>query len=268
MKITVITLFPEVISCFITQSIVKRAVEKNHVDIEIINIRDFAKDSYKTVDGRPYGGGAGMILMAEPIVAAIRMTKFQIPNSKQTQNAKVKNIKTKIILTSPRGKTYTQEKAREYSKLDHLILVAGHYEGVDERVMEYIDEEVSVGDFVMTGGEITAAGVVDSVVRLLPGVLKKESATQDESFSRFPIESVIKAVGLTEELSSVQKKGATHVTLLEYPHYTRPEKIKIGKGPELIVPEVLLSGNHAQIQTWRLRAAYEITKKRRPDLLK
>lgn len=211
------------ISGFFGESIIKRAMEKKLVEIEIVNIRDFALDNYGTVDDRPYGGGAGMVLRVDVMDKAI---------------SSVKTEKSKTIITTPKGKQYSQAKAMEYSKESHLIIIAGHYEGVDERVMDYVDEEVSLGDFIMTGGEITAAAVVDSVVRLIPGVLKKSDATVNETFN----------IG--------GKK------LLEYPQYTRPEEYK-GKR----VPEVLTGGDHKKIESWKLEKAFEETKKKRPDLL-
>jgi tRNA (guanine37-N1)-methyltransferase len=223
MKISVITLFPKMISGFFEESIVKRAVEKKLVEIEIINLRDFAIDDYGTVDDRPYGGGAGMILRVDVLYKAI---------------SKIKNPKSKIILTSPKGKIFNQKKAQEYSKLDHLVIVAGHYEDVDARALDYIDEEISMGDFILTGGEIPASAIVDSVVRLISGVLKKDEATAQESFN-----------------IAGQK-------ILEYPQYTRPEEF-MGKK----VPEILLKGDHRKIEEWKMEKAVEETKRKRPDLL-
>ena len=225
MKISVITLFPDMISSFIKESIIKRAVDKGLVEIELINLRDFAKDKYKSVDDKPYGGGAGMILRVDVLKDAI---SFAVKN---------KEGKTKIVLTSAKGKTYSQKKANDYSKLDHLVIIAGHYEGTDERILNYIDEEISIGDFILTGGEIAASSIIDSVVRLIPEVLKKEEATKEESFSKeFP---------------------------LEYPQYTKPAEFDGNK-----VPEILLSGDHEKIKEWRLIKSKELTKKLRPDLLK
>lgn len=243
MKITIITLFPDMLSPFISKSIIKQAQEKNAVKIEIIQLRDFAKDAHGTVDDRPYGGGAGMVMRADIIVEAL---------------TSIKN-KTKVILTSAKGKPYNQAKAQELSQLDHIVIIAGHYEGVDERVMDHIDEEISIGDFVLTGGEIPAAAIVDSIVRLLPGVLKKEEATEEESFFSVPLDALKKAVGKTEIFNNI---STSIVQLLEYPHYTRPETYEGKK-----VPDVLLSGNHEKIRIWRLQQAYIQTKKKRPDLL-
>ncbi len=226
MKISIITLFPNMISGFINESILKRAIDKGLVEIELINLRDFAQDKYKTVDDKPYGGGPGMVLRADVIWKALN--KLEVKNKK---------LKVKKILTSPKGKTFNQQLAINYSKLDHLIIIAGHYEGVDERVLEYVDEDISLGDFVLTGGEIVAASIIDSVVRLIPGVLKKSEATIEESFSKtYP---------------------------LEYPQYTKPYEFEGKK-----VPQILLSGDHKKIKEWRLKKSYDLAKKLRPDLLK
>lgn len=250
MKISILTLFPKMISGFFEESIVKRAIEKKLVEIEIIDLRKFAVDSYGSVDNRPYGGGVGMVLRIEPIYQALSKIKIQNTNSK-------------IILTSAKGKSFNQEKASELSKLDHLIIIAGHYEGVDERVLDFIDEEISMGDFVMTGGEITASAIVDSVVRLIPNVLKKDEAIKNESFFYTSINRLIEVIGEDSCLAELKKKNVGEVKLLEYPHYTRPEVFMNKK-----VPKVLLSGNHEEIERWRLQKAYKETIKKRPDLLK
>ncbi len=254
MKITVITLFPKMISGFFEESIVKRAKEKGVVEIEIVNLRDFASDAYGTVDDKPYGGGVGMVMKVEPIWKALESlsARRQAPSGKQ-----------KIIYTSPKGQQFNQQKVQEYSQLNHLIILAGHYEGVDERVMEYIDEEVSLGDFVMTGGEITAASIVDAITRLLPGVLKSDEATQIESFFEVSVKDLIKIVGMDENLRKLQKKNILNIRLLEFPQYTRPEEFMDKK-----IPDILLSGDHKAIYEWRLKQAYKETKRKRPDLLK
>lgn len=232
------------IESFINESIIKRAQEKKLVEIEIIDLRKFAKDKYGSVDDRPYGGGAGMVMKVDILHEAINKVEGG-----------------RVVLMSARGEKYSQKKAREYSKVKHLVLIAGHYEGVDERIVDFIDEEISIGDFVMTGGEIAVSAILDSVIRLIPGVLKKEEATQLESFFEVPIEKLIDAVGENKSLLSLKKKGTTVVQLLEYPQYTRPEEYKGKK-----VPEVLLKGDHKEIEKWRLRKAYEETIKKRPDL--
>jgi tRNA (guanine37-N1)-methyltransferase len=189
-------------------------------------------DKHGTVDDRPYGGGPGMVLMIEPIYRAINELK-----------SKTKNEKLKIILLTPQGKVFNQKMAKRLSGLDHLILICGHYEGVDERVRKHlVDEEISIGDYVLTGGELPAMVIVDTVVRLIPGVLEKPEAVQLESFSQINNKSPI---------------------LLEYPQYTRPANFKGWK-----VPKVLLSGNHQKIKEWREKQALKRTKKRRPDLIK
>ncbi|MBI3955973.1 tRNA (guanosine(37)-N1)-methyltransferase TrmD [Candidatus Gottesmanbacteria bacterium] len=209
MTISILTLFPSMFAGPFDYSIVRRAQEKGIATINLVNIRDFATDKYKSVDDHPYGGGVGMVMRVDVIDRAL-----------ESQKSKVKSQKSKTILLDPRGKTFTQKKAREFSQLDHLILVCGHYEGVDERVHEIVDESISIGDYVLTGGEIPAMVITDSVVRLLPGVLKKESAKLLESF--------------------------TQHHMLEHPQYTRPE---VYKG--MTVPAVLKSGNHKRIEEWR-----------------
>jgi tRNA (guanine37-N1)-methyltransferase len=249
MKITVITLFPKMITSFVEESIVKRAQKKGAVEIEVVNLRDFALDSYGSVDDRPYGGGAGMVLRVEPIVQALQ--KLSLSGNK------------KVLLTSPKGKQFVQKTAELFSKLDHLVIIAGHYEEVDERVRDYVDEDVSLGDFVMTGGELTAAAIIDSVTRLLPGVLKKEEATQLESFFEVELSTLIKLLPDNQQLKNLQSKEVLKVQLLEYPHYTRPEEFEGKK-----VPDILLSGHQKNIEEWRLKMAFEETLKKRPDLLK
>ena len=212
------------------QSIVKRAKEKDLVEIKIHNLRDWAKDKHKTVDDRPYGGGAGMIIMIQPVFEALKQLKKN-------------NRKEKVILLSPQGQVFNQQEAVKLSKIDHLILICGHYEGVDERIRRLTDEEISIGDYILTGGEIPAMVITDSLVRLIPGVLEKPEATLFESFSLL-------------ETNHSQ-------LLLEHPQYTRPENFRGWK-----VPKILLSGNHQEILKWRLGQALNRTKKRRPDLLK
>ena len=251
MKITIITLFPDMMSGFFEESILKRAIDKKLIEIELIDLRDFAYDRYKTVDDRPYGGGSGMILKVDILRDAINKAR-----------GKIKKRKMKTVLTSPKGIKYTQSKAWEYSKLKHLILVTGHYEGHDERIANYVDEEISIGDFVLTGGEIVAVSIVDSIVRLLPGVLKKEEAVLEESFSEVLVSDLEKAVGKNKELDRFIKNGIKKIRLLEYPQYTRPVEFE-GKS----VPKILLRGDHKKIKDWRLKKAFEATLKLRPDLL-
>jgi len=234
MKIDILTLFPEMFQGPFSESILHRAQEKGLVEIKIHNLRKWTKDKRGTVDDRPYGGGVGMVVMVAPIAEAIGELKVQ-------------SAKCKVILLSPRGRVWKQKMAKRYSKFEHLILICGHYEGVDERVRSFVDEEISIGDFVLTGGEIPAMAIVDSVVRLIPGVLEKSDATKNESFSS----------AISSQSSAIRQN------LLEYPQYTRPENFNGQK-----VPKILLSGNHAEIEKWRAEQALRITKKNRPDLLK
>lgn len=211
MTISILSLFPQMFTGPLSESIVKRAVEKNLVDINLINIRDFAEDKHHTTDLPPYGGGPGMVMMVEPIARAIEAT---VDSSKATE-------KRKVVLLSAKGKLFSQAKAKEYADLDHLILICGHYEGVDERVAEnLIDEEIRIGDYVLTGGELPAMVIADSIVRLQPGVLGDDTSSHDESHSEAGV--------------------------LEYPQYTRPADYNGWK-----VPEVLLGGHHAEIEKWR-----------------
>ena len=220
MKFDVLTLFPEMFET-LNQSILGKAQEKNLIDINLINIRDFSKDKHKKVDDTPYGGGAGMVMRADIVHDAYQS---------------VKTPKTKLIYLTPQGKTLNQKKVEELSKEEHLVLLCGHYEGIDQRVIDKIvDEEISIGDYVLTGGEIPAMVLIDSVSRYIEGVIKNDS-TKEESFSQ---------------------------GLLEYPQYTRPE---IFQGEK--VPEILLSGHHQKIDKWRKEQAIKITLEKRPDLIK
>lgn len=237
MKITIITLFPRMFEGFLTESIVGRARKRGQVEIAIIDLRAFAKDSYGTVDDRPYGGGTGMVLRVDVLHACLQsilgedMTEPSVNAKKYRQNARVR-----VILTSAKGKTYSQVVAEKYAwKFNHLVIIAGHYEGVDERVMHFVDDEISIGKYIVTGGELPASIIADSVVRLLPGVLAKADATQHESYS-------------LKERKTV--KGTTKVRRKEHPHYTRPEEYMGMK-----VPDVLTSGDHQKIRAWRLQEA-------------
>ena len=221
MRISILTLFPEMFSIF-DHSIIGRAREKDLVNLEYYNIRDYSLNKHKKVDDYPYGGGAGLVMTPQPIIDSIKA-------------AKEKNS-GKVIFLGPRGKTFNQEMAQELSKEENLIFLCGHYEGIDERAYKHIDMEVSLGDFVLTGGEMAAIPIIDSVLRLIPGVLGKEESFMDESYSD---------------------------GLLEYPQYTRPEVYEDER-----VPEVLLSGHHENIRKWRRKQSLLITKERRKDLYK
>ena len=220
MKFDVLTLFPEMFKC-LQESIIGRAVEKDLIQINLINIRDFSKDKHKKVDDTPYGGGAGMVIRPDVVYDAYQS---------------IQDKKAKVIYLSPQGKVLNQNKVKELSAEEHLILLCGHYEGIDQRVLdEIVDEEISIGDYVLTGGELPAMVLIDSVSRYVTGVLNEDS-TKEESFSN---------------------------KLLEYPQYTRPEEFR-GKR----VPEVLISGHHKNIKEWREEKSLEVTKNKRPDLLK
>ncbi len=233
---------------FLTESIVGKAVKKGFVELTIINLRDFAKDTYGTVDDRPYGGGAGMILRVDVLYECLKSVVGAelLDGGKKMRKQKGINI----LLTSAKGHTYSQAKAEKYSKHKHLVIIAGHYEGVDERILQFIDEEISIGQYVLTGGELPAAIIADSVIRLIPGVLKKDTATQEESWSTYDVTEINELTGWTD---SKTKKGK--VRLREYPHYTRPEEF-LG----MRVPEVLTSGDHKKVREWRLRQALNKTK--------
>ena len=224
MKISIITLFPEMFKGPFEHSIVKRAIDKKIVTISLVNLRDFGLGKHKVVDDTPYGGGDGMVLRVDVLKNAIDATK----------DDKFKKNGQKVILLSAHGKQFNQVVARKYSKLKHLIIVCGHYEGFDERIRKFIDEDISVGDFILTGGEIPAMLITDSISRLIKSVIK-EGSSSNESFS----------------------------PLLEYPHYTKPQIFN-----KLKVPDILLSGNHNEIKKWRQKRSVEITKKLRPDLIK
>jgi tRNA (guanine37-N1)-methyltransferase len=223
MKIDILTLFPNMFTGVFNESILKKAQEKQAVSLNVVNFRDFADNKHQTVDDYPYGGGAGMVLKPQPIFDAVaHLTKH--------------SSGARIILLCPQGERYTQKKAEELAKENHLILICGHYEGYDERIREHlVTDEISIGDYVLTGGELGAMVIVDSVVRLLPGVLGNEASPLYDSYSS---------------------------GLLEHPHYTRPANFR-----GLKVPDILLSGNHRLIEEWRQKESLRRTFLRRPDLL-
>jgi tRNA (guanine37-N1)-methyltransferase len=221
MKIDVLTLFPAMFAGPLDESIIKRAREAGRLDLAIHNLRDYAHDRHKTVDDRPFGGGPGMLLKPEPIFEAVES---------------LARVGTRVILLSPSGRPFSQALARELAGQEHLLMVSGHYEGFDERAREQLaDDELSIGDYVLTNGALPVMVIIDAVTRLLPGVLGDEDSARDDSFSQ---------------------------GLLEYPQYTRPAEFRGMK-----VPEVLLSGNHAEIARWRAEQARLRTQERRPDLL-
>jgi tRNA (guanine37-N1)-methyltransferase len=222
MNIAIVTLFPEMFKPILGSSMMWKAQKDGFVNFEVVDLRKCGLGSRNQVDDTPYGGGAGMVLKPEPVYAAVEELKEKMP-------------KAKVLMMTPRGETLNQVLAKKLSKLDNVIILCGHYEGFDERIMELVDAEISVGDYVLTGGELPALTVIDSVVRLIPGVLGDKQSAHDESFSQ---------------------------GLLEYPQYTRPEEFRGMK-----VPEILLSGNHSKIHVWRKAEAVKKTKQNRPDLL-
>lgn len=223
MRFDIITIFPEMFAPILNESIIKRAQQKKKVAIRVHDLRAYTKDKHKKVDDRPFGGGPGMVMTPQPFFDAVKRIKGK--------------RKGKVVLMSPSGKRLTQKLVRDLAKDKNLILLCGHYEGVDERVREkLVDESISIGDYVLTGGEIPAMVLIDCVTRLLPGVVGKEASLTDESF-----------------------EGG----LLEYPHYTRPANFRGAK-----VPDVLLSGNHLAIKKWRQEQARRVTRRNRPDLIK
>lgn len=220
MKITILSLFPNMFDGFLTESIIKRAIQNGKVEVKIINFRDYSVYNNKQVDDTPYGGGAGMVLLCDPIFRCID---------------EIRTPKSHIIILSPEGSIYNEKKARELSKYDDIILICGHYEGFDERIKTLADEIISVGDYVLTGGEIPAMLIADSIIRLLPGAITNESL-ESESFNE---------------------------NLLDYPVYTKPAVYR-----DMNVPDILLSGDHKKIDDYRESERIRLTKEKRPDLLK
>lgn len=219
MRVSILTLFPSMFTGFVESSIISKAIERDLIQVDVVDMRDFTEDKHNRVDDYPYGGGAGLVLMCQPVIDAIEATRTE---------------GSLVIMLTPQGKTLKQSLAYDLSKESHIILVCGHYEGFDERIRSYVDMEMSIGDYVLTGGETAAMVIADSVMRLVDGVITKESH-EDDSFSD---------------------------GLLEYPHYTRPRSYK---GQD--VPEVLMSGHHANIETYRLKESLRKTYRVRPDLL-
>ena len=221
MRIDILTLFPDMFNGVFEESIIKRAIDEKKVEINLINFRDYTNDPHNKVDDTPYGGGSGMVLMVQPIYDAVKA---------------LKKDNTKVILLTPDGEVYNEKKAYELKTYEHLIIICGHYEGFDDRIRSIVDIELSIGDYVLTGGEIPAMAITDSITRLLPGVIKEESHINDS----FNIDT----------------------NLLDYPTYTKPRSFM-----GMDVPEVLLNGNHKEIEDYRRNKQIEKTKERRPDLL-
>ncbi len=223
MKFDVLTLFPDTFNIVMKESILGRAQENGIIEVNAINIRDYSKDKHKKVDDYPFGGGNGMVMTCQPVIDAYKDVSKNL------------EYKPRVIYMSPQGKVLTQQMAKELSKEEHLILLCGHYEGIDERIIdEIVDDEISIGDYVLTGGELPAMVLIDCISRLKPGVLSSEGSYSDESH---------------------------YNGLLEYPQYTRPADYNGNK-----VPDILLSGHHANIDKWRIEQSLERTKKKRPDL--
>lgn len=247
-KITfhILTLFPEMFEGVFALSILSRAVKNGIIDIKLYNLRDYTVDKHKTVDDKPYGGGPGMVLKIDVMdraLSAIRARVSGFGSQDHKEHLDPESRVPRTILMTPQGQPFIQKKAKELSRLSDIVLICGHYEGFDERIRGHlIDEELSIGDFVLSGGEIAAMAVVDTVARLVPGVLGKDESSEEESFSL---------------------KNENGKTLLEYPVYTRPVEYKNWE-----VPEVLQNGNHAEIKKWRLSEAIKRTKRNRSDLLK
>jgi tRNA (guanine37-N1)-methyltransferase len=254
MRFDLITIFPEFFAGPLEHGIVRRAREAGLIEIQVQDLRVFTKDRHRSVDDRPFGGGEGMVLKPEPLFEAV---EFLLGDSVGDAAEKRElDSKTSIVLLSAAGKRFTQETARRYANLDRILFLCGRYEGVDERVAEHLaTEEVSIGDFVLSGGELPAALIVDAVTRLLPGALGNQASSENESFSL--LERAERS-----ETGALHKALSANRGLLDYPHYTRPADFRGWK-----VPEVLIGGNHAEVAKWRHAQALEKTRRNRPDML-
>lgn len=253
MRFDLITIFPEFFAGPLDHGIVRRAREAGIVQIHVQDLREFTRDRHKTVDDRPFGGGEGMVLKPEPLFEAVEKLLGQ-PVGDSTEKA-VLPSDTAVVLLSAAGKLFTQETARRLAGLKRIVLICGRYEGVDERVAEHLaTEEISVGDYVLSGGELPAAIVLDAVTRLLPGALGNEASTENESFRRLE--------GGDSVLVARNSHARKARLLLDYPHYTRPAEFRGWK-----VPDVLIGGHHAEVAKWRAQQAAEKTRRNRPDLL-
>ncbi len=237
MRIDILTLFPNMVKGPLKESILKRAQEKGLVKINVLDIRSFTHNKHRTADDAPYGGGAGMVLKPEPIFEAVEFIESKVPRKVATlpRGRQGPKSKVKVILMSPQGKRFDQGMAKRMAKERHLIFICGHYEGIDERIKRVVTDEISIGDYVLTGGELASLVVIDALVRLIPGVLGKEESIIRDSF---------------------------YSGLLDHPHYTRPEEYR-----GMRVPKILLSGDHKRIASWRRKEILRRTLKRRPDLL-
>jgi tRNA (guanine37-N1)-methyltransferase len=248
MQFEIISIFPEFFAGPLDYGIVRRAREARLMDVRVHDLRNFAHDRHRTVDDRPFGGGEGMVLKPEPLFEAVEALTGTDPAA---------GTRTTVVLLSASGKLFRQDTARRFAQLDRVILLCGRYEGVDERVAEHLaTDELSIGDFVLSGGELGAALIVDAVTRLLPGALGNEDSTVNESFS------ALDAAGSEAMVSTSHQSPVTSHLLLDCPHYTRPAEFR-----GWTVPEVLLGGNHEEIRRWRQQQALEKTRRNRPDLL-
>src|ERR1700751_599176 len=258
LRFDLITIFPEFFTGPLDHGMVRRAREAGITQIHVQDLREFTKDRHRTVDDRPFGGGEGMVLKPGPLFEAV---EFLLDNSLGDAAAKRElDSNTAIVLLSAAGKKFTQETARRYAQLERILFICGRYEGVDERVAEHLaTEEVSIGDFVLSGGELPAALILDAVTRLLPGALGNEASSQNESFSQTEPERTDSAVA-GAQLVAPQREAIADL-LLDFPHYTRPADFRGWK-----VPEVLIGGNHAEVAKWRREQALAKTKRNRPDL--
>jgi tRNA (guanine37-N1)-methyltransferase len=247
MRFDLITIFPEFFAGPLDHGIVRRAREAGISEIHVQDLREFTKDRHRTVDDRPFGGGEGMVLKPEPLFEAVEKLLERSVGDSEAKIPPPGN--TAIVLMSAAGRLFTQETARRFAKIDRLVLICGRYEGVDERVAEHLaTDEISIGDFVLSGGELPSALIVDAVTRLLPGAVGNEASTQNESFQEY--------------VGAPSVPDAARSVLLDFPHYTRPAEYRGWK-----VPDVLIGGNHAEVARWRRHMAIEKTRRNRPDLL-
>jgi tRNA (guanine37-N1)-methyltransferase len=254
MRFDLITIFPEFFSGPLDYGIVRRAREARLIETHIHDLRNFTHDRHRTVDDRPFGGGEGMVMKCEPLFDAVESLVGPVTNANPP-------ARTAIVLLSAAGKLFRQETARRFAQLDQIILICGRYEGVDERVAEHLaTDEISIGDFVLSGGELAAALILDAVTRLVPGALGNEDSTVNESFSASEADSAVGNASSTSRESRIT--GHVNHGILDYPHYTRPPSFR---GWD--VPEILLGGNHEEIRRWRRQQALKKTQRNRPDLL-
>lgn len=258
MRFDLITIFPEFFAGPLEHGIVRRAREAGLIHVHVQDLREFTKDRHRTVDDRPFGGGEGMVLKPEPLFEAVESLLGRRVGDATSQNTE--DPATAIVLMSAAGKLFDQETARRYSQLRRMVLICGRYEGVDERVAEHLaTEEISIGDFVLSGGELPALLVMDAVTRLIPGALGNEASSQNESFS---LQDLPSNSGMGSGVTKDQSPVASQM-LLDFPHYTRPAEYRGWK-----VPEILIGGNHAEVAKWRRAAAIEKTRRNRSDLLR